>query len=265
MACKVKALTSYFTAVVALAILILVTYNVILLSSYRQTVVTQTQRKLYQDQAQKMNTLDLIPKFRSQKETFFKRPPTNPKRQLLDDIIHSEDLMGDDLHRFEHCDSSMRESEATPSRDNCHFLNRNEREAVALVSFPGSGNTWVRGLLEELTGVCTGAVYCDISLRAEGFSGEFIRSGSVLVVKTHRHSPIWTGANLRRPLSEREGKYGSAVFIVRNPFKALVAEWNRKVANDFNTRTVYLDTHVKQAGEEWFGRLVLLSIVTGSV
>ena len=30
------------------------------------------------------------------------------------------------------------------------------RAAVALVSFPGSGNTWVRGLLESATGICTG-------------------------------------------------------------------------------------------------------------
>ena len=30
------------------------------------------------------------------------------------------------------------------------------RAAVALVSFPGSGNTWVRGLLERATGICTG-------------------------------------------------------------------------------------------------------------
>ncbi len=269
MACKVNAITSYFTAVVVLAILILVTYNVVLLSSYKQTIVTQTRMKdeglVHQNKAQKLNPLDLIPKFRSRKDSLLKQPPINeqehfidkiPKRQLLDNTIYSEDLNGEDLQRFEYCESSMRQSNVIPSRDKCNFLDSTGREAVALVSFPGSGNTWIRGLLEELTGVCTGAVYCDISLRAEGFSGEFVRSGSVLVVKTHRHSPIWTGTNLRRPLSESEGKYGSAVFVVRNPFKALVAEWNRIVANGFNSHTVFLDTHVKQAGEEWFGKLI---------
>ena len=35
-------------------------------------------------------------------------------------------------------------------------MNGTERAAVALVSFPGSGNTWVRGLLQQATGVCTG-------------------------------------------------------------------------------------------------------------
>ena len=38
----------------------------------------------------------------------------------------------------------------------CHFMNATSRAAVALVSFPGSGNTWVRGLLEQATGICTG-------------------------------------------------------------------------------------------------------------
>ena len=38
----------------------------------------------------------------------------------------------------------------------CRFINGSRRAAVALVSFPGSGNTWVRGLLEKATGVCTG-------------------------------------------------------------------------------------------------------------
>ena len=42
----------------------------------------------------------------------------------------------------------------------CHFMNGTNRAAVALVSFPGSGNTWVRGLLEEATGVCTGRSVC---------------------------------------------------------------------------------------------------------
>ena len=40
----------------------------------------------------------------------------------------------------------------------CHFMNGTHRSPVALVSFPGSGNTWVRGLLEKATGICTGIV-----------------------------------------------------------------------------------------------------------
>ena len=38
----------------------------------------------------------------------------------------------------------------------CHFMNGTHRSPVALISYPGSGNTWVRGLLEKATGICTG-------------------------------------------------------------------------------------------------------------
>ena len=63
-----------------------------------------------------------------------------------------------------------------PQHNNaCRFIH-GQRHPVALVSFPGSGNTWVRGLLEQSTGVCTGAEYCDSSLRGSGFIGEAITS-----------------------------------------------------------------------------------------
>ena len=38
----------------------------------------------------------------------------------------------------------------------CRFIDGDRRAPVALASFPGSGNTWVRVLLEKATGVCTG-------------------------------------------------------------------------------------------------------------
>lgn len=45
-----------------------------------------------------------------------------------------------------------------PMQDgNCHFLNGTNRYPVALASIPGSGSTWLRGLLEKLTGICTGS------------------------------------------------------------------------------------------------------------
>lgn len=39
----------------------------------------------------------------------------------------------------------------------CHFLHGvDSRYPVGLGSFQGSGNTWLRGLLEKMTGICTG-------------------------------------------------------------------------------------------------------------
>ncbi len=69
----------------------------------------------------------------------------------------------------------------------CHFMNGTNRSPVLLKSFPGSGNTWVRGLLEQVTGICTGSFECDRVLKRGGFSGENIQSGSVLVTKVHGH------------------------------------------------------------------------------
>ena len=38
----------------------------------------------------------------------------------------------------------------------CKFRERTGKKTVALHSLPGSGNTWLRGLLERATGLCTG-------------------------------------------------------------------------------------------------------------
>ena len=38
-------------------------------------------------------------------------------------------------------------------------MNAANRSAVPLLSYPGSGNTWTRGLLEKATGRCTGTYW----------------------------------------------------------------------------------------------------------
>ena len=42
----------------------------------------------------------------------------------------------------------------------CRFQRGDQRYPVGLGSFQGSGNTWLRGLLEKITGICTG-MYCN--------------------------------------------------------------------------------------------------------
>ena len=39
---------------------------------------------------------------------------------------------------------------------------------MALASFPGSGNTWTRYLIEGATGVFTGSVYIDPGMNSKG-------------------------------------------------------------------------------------------------
>ena len=60
---------------------------------------------------------------------------------------------------------------------------------TALASFPGAGNTWVRLLVQQMSGVWTGSIYSDGDLRANGFPGEFKASDRVMVVKTHEWGP----------------------------------------------------------------------------
>jgi len=62
-----------------------------------------------------------------------------------------------------------------------------EFDLVMLVSFPGSGNTWSRLLIEDVTGFYSGSVYWDKSLFDGGFIGEKeeFRNGKTIVVKNH--------------------------------------------------------------------------------
>ncbi|CAH0713986.1 unnamed protein product, partial [Brenthis ino] len=88
-------------------------------------------------------------------------------------------------------------------------------DVVALVSFPGSGNTWLRYLLQQVTGIVTGSIYMDYGLRNHGFPAENVTDGSVLVVKTHEAPPL------------EPDKFKSAILLIRNPRDAILADFNR--------------------------------------
>ena len=123
------------------------------------------------------------------------------------------------------------------------FLDR-KLPIVALVSFPGSGNTWMRYLLEQATGVFTGSIYCDQVLKTV-FPGEYVVSGSVVAVKTH----LMDSRELPEDVQLVTGKknFDKAVVVVRNPFDALVSEANRQ----WSSRKE-VDSHVGVAPERAF-------------
>ena len=82
----------------------------------------------------------------------------------------------------------------TPWRDdefckkfNISYLQPKSGDICPLASFPGSGSTWVRYLIEGATGVFTGSVYKDLELQMMGFWGEIRdwRDGTTIVQKTH--------------------------------------------------------------------------------
>lgn len=92
---------------------------------------------------------------------------------------------------------------------------------VALVSYPRSGNTLARRLIEEVTGEFTGSDtrpdrHLSQQLRECGLEGEGIVDSRVWVIKTH--------------FPERRGyrpfKANKAIVVVRNPFDAMDSYFN---------------------------------------
>ena len=79
------------------------------------------------------------------------------------------------------------------------------------------------------------------------------------VVKTYIVFPQWVGA---KKALQWEGSYGSAVFLVRNPARALIAEWNRRATNNLkrernkrphgSSNRARLDSHTYAVSEEEF-------------
>lgn len=102
---------------------------------------------------------------------------------------------------------------------------------IGLASYPSSGNTWLRYLIEGITGHYTGSMYNDISLRKKGFYGEGVPSdsGVVVTVKTHGHTTE-KGAHMPRPYQVEYNHHNevnhSAVLLIRNPFNAIIGHRN---------------------------------------
>ena len=129
--------------------------------------------------------------------------------------------------------------------DNIRFLDEQSKTALRhsyplfLFSYGGSGNTMTRLLLEYITNIWTGSIYRDPSLLKHGFKGENLKTyDDILVVKAHpehvTNQPAFKeyGADffLNKRLfwmakNENDTKLSytnmSAIFIVRNPWKAI--------------------------------------------
>ena len=98
---------------------------------------------------------------------------------------------------------------------------KSSKSRALLESVAGSGNSYVRQLLESATGIYTGATYCDPAYLRVGMIGEGLETESVLVIKNHELSDPKALPKL----------YDKAIYIVRNPFDAILAEHNRGIAH----------------------------------
>ncbi|PIK50208.1 putative WSC domain-containing protein 2-like [Apostichopus japonicus] len=131
------------------------------------------------------------------------------------------------------------------------LASQGSRPIVALASLPGSGNTWVRHLLESASGIFTGSIYSDKRLFRAGFFGEYENpwDGTLLVVKCHRFK------------TENSQQYDTGIVLVRNPFKAMISEYNRILTGKNHTAVAdqsqfagpEWESFVRQMGDKWYG------------
>ncbi|CAK8682523.1 unnamed protein product [Clavelina lepadiformis] len=112
--------------------------------------------------------------------------------------------------------------------DNIRFLPPANYSQTILATFPGSGNTWTRHLLERATGIYTGSVYGDKLLYKSGFLAELPEISKVrsVVVKDHMLD------------KNTMTSYQSAIVIIRNPYDAMIADFNRFASDGHHTAVV---------------------------
>jgi len=99
------------------------------------------------------------------------------------------------------------------------------KSRTALASYPRSGNTWVRFLLEKAVGELCGSIYKDRIMP---------RGGEGIAIKTHALD---------------SDKYDRAILVVRNPFDVIESYffWKRDVAG----KKAEWDENMRTTAAEW--------------
>lgn len=138
---------------------------------------------------------------------------------------------------------SSSSSSAKFTREKCYskygdrkFMNHEQKKLPPMLyTFPGSGNTWGRLLIEHTTGVFTGSVYNDRTL-LDVLPGEFTCDWTVSVIKVHPHTHSFSELDSGNFNSDdnkcKRGnvrKFQKALFLIRNPFDAIWSEYQRRV------------------------------------
>jgi Sulfotransferase domain len=117
-----------------------------------------------------------------------------------------------------------------------------ELKRTALVSYPRSGNSWTRNLLQKASGYLTTSIYHDISL-ARNMPGELFDDDSFLI-KTH--FPFFADCggqsfeDLVIPASQLK-YYDQAVYLVRNPFDALLSYHQYQMTNNSHAMKIEIE------------------------
>jgi hypothetical protein len=167
-------------------------------------------------------------------------------RRLLSLLLDKMDALSSDKATG----SASSSSNSSSDKRELRWLAPGERggERVAIVSYPRSGNSLMRGLLETLTGVYTG---CDTrpdrslsqELQQYGMKGEGVVDESVWFVKSHFPERVgW------KPFAVRK-----AIVVVRNPWDAIDSYFNMTLTNTHN-KSVHESQYARFA-DRWDGML----------
>ena len=132
----------------------------------------------------------------------------------------------------------------------------------------GSGNTWIRKLLQDSFGYWTSSIYSDNDIKKynlvpdfEKIDCDFERGRSQFIaVKTHRW-PAWGEAPSQG--SAASCSFQRAILVIRNLFEALPSEFQRQVAEEhmktlkkserinFNPHTITMSKNEILNHERW--------------
>lgn len=121
-------------------------------------------------------------------------------------------------------------------------------EHIAIVSYPRSGNTLMRGLLEQVTGIHTG---CDThpdrvlsrELQKFGMQGEGVVDDSVWFIKSH----------FPERLGWKSYKIKKAIVVIRNPWDAIDSYFNMTLTNS-HTKSIH-ESEYERFADRWDGMI----------
>ena len=121
-----------------------------------------------------------------------------------------------------------------------------------LLSFPGSGNTWVRLLLEYATGYCSSTIYWDHDKELQKvFKAEEKCGLRQIVHKAHPEDLVWRGfmdranVEIKGPTALRSSNkhvrrkcdrsfvrhWDKILLLVRDPYRSILSDYQRMVTN----------------------------------
>ncbi|GAA5833754.1 hypothetical protein JCM11251_003220, partial [Rhodosporidiobolus azoricus] len=123
---------------------------------------------------------------------------------------------------------------------------------TGFVSFPRSGNSYLRSLVERATGYQTSSIYCDLLLMQK-FAGECDHEQNFFV-KTH-----WPALDDAPDMDNYYRQFDQVVHVIRNPLDAIVSwfhyDFAARTEEGYQSHEAKVD--VELFGEEYRSQLML--------